>query len=139
LNWTLKIGVDVHHYIGLGIIAAVIIPVVGLFLGKYRKKMELHFRNMGLVNGFDKTPEYLNKQKLPYGRVMMRFDSKGIGINKWKALHSSLEACFDSTIESISHGKTPRYVEIVLNDNVLQKHVDYEETACPLDSRGLKM
>lgn len=127
LNWTLKAGISTHHYAMLGVIACVLLPMCNLFLGNSRRRMELHFRNMGLVNGTDQTPQLLGKKKLDYGRLLYRFDSKGVGISKFHNLRDSLEAAFESRIEAIRSGKSPRYVEIILNKSVLPEHIDYSE------------
>lgn len=81
-----------------------------------------------LSKGNDKTyPKVIKIEKLNEHKTKVLVDSPFAGLDKFKSSHDDLESGFNQQIESISRGRSPKYIQIILNTKSLPKKFDYSE------------
>jgi hypothetical protein len=94
-------------------------------LKNYRRAMQLtrQFEAIGLVDHFGKTPKLIHSKVIDQHREDLLFSASSLGLEKFEAKRSQLEALFRKRISSITKGRNPSLIEVKLNNKNLPNRV----------------
>lgn len=92
-------------------------------LSKYRRI----FEGIRLTTGNGDVPTLVSERKLDKHRQMLEFDSKGIGMDRFREKIGDIEASFGKAMEAIAHGENQSRVKIILTSHKLPEKITYEE------------
>jgi hypothetical protein len=117
-----------YHQIAVGsVFFSILVFCIGIPLRWIRSKYHKIFETVGLKNRLGETPIVTKIQKMGKYQKQIKLNAKGIGIDTFRAKSADLETLFNRTIESITLGKTPKFININITSKVLPNFIAYSD------------
>lgn len=117
-----------YHLIAIGsVFFSILVFCIGIPLRWIRSKYHKIFETVGLKNRLAETPIVTKVQKINKYQTQIKLNAKGIGIDTFKAKAVDLETLFNKTIESITIGKSPKFMNINITSKVLPSFINYSD------------